>query len=366
LDHAVAFLKNRDGLDKSLKLMRYAAMLGSFATDPRGVTGMKLRDLDQSTGVARKFLRLGKFLGNASDLRKHLKTNDELSKTMKSACDDAKNQQSSGTVAKKVAKIESEDLDTLERKKRTNRELARLNGLAIGCSSASLVYYFLEHFVWARKVGLIRSRKTKERIDRVSSFSELAVYAFSLRIAWTEVEEARAENERATGALRDHLRKKKEAADADRETDSRDDEDEDEDEVSSDFSRLGVRRSLAADAERSTVSFRSSQTGSPLKNASRRAVLFLKRISRFEGFAAKALSEEDLTENVKSSRKRLTLAVSIFAADLADCAACLGECYGGDPKKNHLRRPGVVGVLGLISALCGVYEKWEGSALGKK
>ena len=73
LDHAVAFLKTRDGLDKSLKLMRYAAMLGAFGVDPRGVAGSKLRDLDRSTAVARKFLRLGKFLGNARDLARALR-----------------------------------------------------------------------------------------------------------------------------------------------------------------------------------------------------------------------------------------------------------------------------------------------------
>ena len=70
LDHAVAFLKTRDGLDKALKLMRYAAMIGAgslLRADPRSVTGAKLRGLDASTAVARKYLRLGKFLGRTAD-----------------------------------------------------------------------------------------------------------------------------------------------------------------------------------------------------------------------------------------------------------------------------------------------------------
>ena len=49
LDHAVAFLKTRDGLDKALKLMRYASMIGSLHAlrlDPRSVAGEKLRRLE--------------------------------------------------------------------------------------------------------------------------------------------------------------------------------------------------------------------------------------------------------------------------------------------------------------------------------
>ena len=96
LDHAVAFLKTRDGLDKSLKLLRYAAMLGAFGADPRGVAGSKLRHLDRSTATARKFLRLGKFLGNARDLRSHWRARERL----------IEKTQSSGAVAAKVRRIE--------------------------------------------------------------------------------------------------------------------------------------------------------------------------------------------------------------------------------------------------------------------
>ena len=69
LDHAVAFLKQRDGLDKLLKLTRYAAKLGAYnllLKDPASVVGGKLKGLDASTSVTRKALRLGKFLGMAS------------------------------------------------------------------------------------------------------------------------------------------------------------------------------------------------------------------------------------------------------------------------------------------------------------
>ena len=45
------------------------------------VTGAKLKSLDASTAVTRKFIRLGKFLGNAKELRVLLLANDALALT---------------------------------------------------------------------------------------------------------------------------------------------------------------------------------------------------------------------------------------------------------------------------------------------
>jgi hypothetical protein len=99
-------------------------------------------------------------------------------------------------------------------------------------------------------------------------------------------------------------------------------------------------------------------TSSPLKNASRRAVRFLQRISRFEAFGSGiGVSTEDLEASVDEAQRRLFLARATFLADVADCVACLGEVTGGSA--NPLRAPGLVGALGLVSAMCGVYEKWE-------
>jgi len=240
LDHAVAFLKTRDGLDKSLKLLRYAAMLGAFGVDPRGVAGSKLRDLDRSTATARKFLRLGKFLGNARDLRVHWRARERLIEKTPA-----------GAVAAKVRRIE----ETETRARDAHANALRLNRLNIGCSGASLAYYFLEQFVWAKAVGLIRAPKTNARVAQL-------------------------------------------------------------------------------------------------------APAHLQRISRFEAFGNSfGLSTEHLEASLDEARRRLFLARVSFCADVADCAACAGEVTGGNA--NPLRRPGLVGALGLVSALCGVYEKWE-------
>ena len=189
LDHAVAFLKTRDGLDKSLKLLRYAAMLGAFGADPRGVAGSKLRHLDRSTATARKFLRLGKFLGNARDLRSHWRARERL----------IEKTQRSGAVAAKVRRIEETETRAFD----AHTHALRLNRLNIGCSGASLAYYFLEQFVWAKAVGLIRGTKTNTRVARLANLAELCVYVFSLQMCWGELRDARAAFDRAEKALLD-------------------------------------------------------------------------------------------------------------------------------------------------------------------
>ena len=360
LDHAVAFLKTRDGLDKSLKLMRYAAMLGAFGVDPRGVAGSKLRDLDRSTAVARKFLRLGKFLGNARDLRAHWRARARLIEKRAGA----------GAVATKVRRIEETDARASE----THADALRVVSLNVGCSGASLAYYFLEQLVWARAVGLIRARRANARVARLAALAELAVYVFSLQMCWRELRDASAAFEDAEKALLQA--KKRDDDDDDDDDDDEDDGDDDDgdddddddgdgdgDDVSVRASLPFARRSLAAETERAST--RASLTlrggsgsaaSSPLKNASRRAVRFLRRISRFEAFGS-ASRAADLEAALAAARRRLFLARAAMAAEAADAAACVGEVTGG--KANPLRMPGLVGALGLVSAVCGVYEKWK-------
>jgi hypothetical protein len=357
LDHAVAFLKTRDGLDKSLKLLRYAAMLGAFGADPRGVAGSKLRHLDRSTATARKFLRLGKFLGNARDLRSHWRARERL----------IEKTQSSGAVAAKVRRIEETETRAFD----AHTHALHLNRLNIGCSGASLAYYFLEQFVWAKAVGLIRGTKTNTRVARLANLAELGVYVFSLQMCWGELRDARAAFDRAEKALLDA--RKRDDEDAHRDDDDEEEEEEEDDEDDDDARSTTIptralpfaRRSLAAETERLSTRAsltlrggRDSVTSSPLKNASRRAVRFLQRISRFEAFGSGiGVSTEDLEASVDEAQRRLFLARATFLADVADCVACLGEVTGGS--FNPLRAPGLVGALGLVSALCGVYEKWE-------
>ena len=141
LDHAVAFLKTRDGLDKSLKLMRYAAMLGAFGVDPRGVAGSKLRDLDRARPWRGSFCAWASFLGQSCATCAGTGARRPRVWIEKRA--------GAGAVATKVRRIEETDARASE----THADALRVVSLNVGCSGASLAYYFLEQLVWARAVG---------------------------------------------------------------------------------------------------------------------------------------------------------------------------------------------------------------------
>ena len=335
LEHAVAFLKNRDGLDKSLKLMRYAAMLVAFGFDAGGTTGGKLRKIDESTAVARKFLRLGKFLQFVRPVRTLLKEKQTLA-SGDNVC-----------VARLVSVIDDKNTETATA---VTQYARHINNLALGSAGASLLYYFLEQVVWSAKVGLIRSQRTKKKVAAVSNVSELATYVFSLQIAWRNLRDAHDDVSAAEKALREH--KKNDGGEPD------DDEHDEDDEQESDSHVPFARRSVAliGDSERF---LRTSTTGSPLKNASQRAVSFLKRIGRFET-KSPAASLDSLVDAVMRAKAKRTLAIAVFAAEAADATACVGEVLGGE--RNPLRQRKLVAGLGLVSAACGVYEKWVGTS----
>jgi hypothetical protein len=268
-----------------------------------------------------------------------------------------------------VRRIEETDARASE----THADALRVVSLNVGCSGASLAYYFLEQLVWARAVGLIRARRANARVARLAALAELAVYVFSLQMCWRELRDASAAFEDAEKALL-QAKKRDDDDDDDEEEDDDDGDDDDDDDDDGDDGDDGddvsvraslpfARRSLAAETERAST--RASLTlrggsgsaaSSPLKNASRRAVRFLRRISRFEAFGS-ASRAADLEAALAAARRRLFLARAAMAAEAADAAACVGEVTGG--KANPLRMPGLVGALGLVSAVCGVYEKWK-------
>lgn len=343
LDHAVAFLKTRDGLDKALKLMRYASMIGSLHAlrlDPRSVAGEKLRRLEGSTALTRKFLRLGKFLGNAQQLRALARAHASLASPP------------SGTVARSVARIEGAA---------PARAALRLNRLAIGCQGAQLAYYFVEQFTFASKVGLVRGQKFRSRVATLANWSEMLIYVFSLQLAWIALRDAEAKHDAAEAALRAHVDRHGSAfenAKEDRaggggggnggDVEESDDDSLEEDGGGETTTRAPPPRDLAAAED---LSGRRSLTSSPLKHA--RA--FLARISKFE--APPEIREATLREALATAAKERRVARWVAAAEAADALACLGECRGGE---NALRTPGVVAALGLVSAVGGVVEKWAG------
>ena len=154
LDVAVALLKRREGIDKTLKLVRYASIFAaSEAKDAFGADSPFVASataLEKSIGNARRALRLGKFLGNVQDLR------DEL-----------RDAQSRGVSV-----------------------LKRWTSAAAACALLEGAYYFLEQGVWLSKAGVaMREKTTLDRLVRWSARAEVMSYVFSVSLS---LDEARA------------------------------------------------------------------------------------------------------------------------------------------------------------------------------
>lgn len=142
LEHVSRYLKQRDGTDKLLKVLRYSAALAAWGGAPGRA---KLERFDASLGSARKALRLGKFLQYALD---------------------------------------------------ADRALAEAGPsvVAVGKAAESL-YYGLEQVAFLSKAGLLE-RDAGDRVGRVTPYVELVVYACALAHG-ARVAEAAASRERA-------------------------------------------------------------------------------------------------------------------------------------------------------------------------
>lgn len=168
LDVAVALLKRRDGIDKTLKLVRYAAIFA--ASEARGASNdaspfvSRATALEKSLGDARRALRLGKFLGNVQEVRDAIRAHHS----------------------------------------HRGSALARSTSAVAMCALLEGVYYFLEQGVWLNKAGVaLRDKSTLTRMVRWSARAELLSYAFSVTISVDDWRDARARRIEAERILDD-------------------------------------------------------------------------------------------------------------------------------------------------------------------
>ncbi|KAL6644928.1 hypothetical protein ACP70R_016536 [Stipagrostis hirtigluma subsp. patula] len=137
LVHLEAYLARRDGVDKLLKISRYAARL-ALAAAPRQLppaASARLKSFESSVGLSRKAFRLGKFVQSLNALRAH-----------------------PGLPPPLVL-------------------------LAYGGEG---VYYFVEQFIWLAKAGLLPAHLLP-RLQRLSAWAELMGYVGSITIKLEEV-----------------------------------------------------------------------------------------------------------------------------------------------------------------------------------
>ncbi|CAA7387845.1 unnamed protein product [Spirodela intermedia] len=144
--HLEAYLAKRDGVDKLLKISRYATKILLAAPSVREAAelGPRLKAFESSVGVSRKAFRLGKFV---------------------------------------------QDLNALRTSAVGSRSAAdRL--LAVVAYGGEGVYYFVEQFVWLSKAGLIGARHSKS-LQKISAWAELVGYVGSIALKIEDLKKIR-------------------------------------------------------------------------------------------------------------------------------------------------------------------------------
>ncbi|XP_009364643.1 peroxisomal membrane protein 11A [Pyrus x bretschneideri] len=140
LNHLEAYLAKRDGVDKLLKISRYATkiVLASSALPETLPLTQRLKSFESSVGVSRKAFRLGKFVQDVNALRS--------------------------------SKFDS------------NQELV----LALIAYVGEGLYFFVEQFVWLVKTGLI-DKKHSRNLQKISAWAEFIGYAGSISLKFRDL-----------------------------------------------------------------------------------------------------------------------------------------------------------------------------------
>ena len=177
-------LETREGIDKTLKTVKYASVLSalvlttntktveifSTASDSktRERTAQKLRKLAKSLSLSRGSLRLGKFLKFSLQCREHL------------ALDAAREEE-------EEEKDNDDDADDGSRFRLSSskRQRRALEFLAL---FAEATYYFLEQGVWLQNVGVFRSEDAAKRkeLKVLAMKVEFFMYATSIPLRVVE------------------------------------------------------------------------------------------------------------------------------------------------------------------------------------
>ncbi|XP_010479175.1 PREDICTED: peroxisomal membrane protein 11A [Camelina sativa] len=146
LNHLETYLAKRDGVDKLLKISRYATKIvlaSSLIPETKPIVP-RLKSFESSVGVSRKAFRLGKFVQDINALR-------------------------------------SSRWDS-------NRELV----LILIAYGGEGLYYFVEQFIWLAKSGLIDAKHSKW-LQKISAWAELVGYVGSVSMKVRDLRKLREE-----------------------------------------------------------------------------------------------------------------------------------------------------------------------------
>ncbi|KAF4394166.1 hypothetical protein CsatB_022813 [Cannabis sativa] len=144
LNHLEVYLAKRDGVDKLLKISRYATKIilaSSALPENLTVTG-RLKSFESSVGLSRKAFRLGKFV---------------------------------------------QDVNALRNSQFDSKQDIALSVIAYGGEG---LYYFVEQFVWLAKSGLIDPKHTRN-FQQLSAWAEFIGYLGSISLKFRDLSRIR-------------------------------------------------------------------------------------------------------------------------------------------------------------------------------
>ncbi|XP_022768898.1 peroxisomal membrane protein 11A [Durio zibethinus] len=140
LNHLEAYLAKRDGVDKLLKITRYATkiILASSVLPETVPLTRRLKSFESSVGLSRKAFRLGKFVQDVNALRNsHLDSKQEIF-------------------------------------------------LSIIAYGGEGLYYFVEQFIWLAKSGLIDAKHSRN-LQKISAWAEFIGYIGSISLKFRDL-----------------------------------------------------------------------------------------------------------------------------------------------------------------------------------
>ncbi|XVF36146.1 hypothetical protein REPUB_Repub19eG0033300 [Reevesia pubescens] len=140
LNHLEAYLAKRDGVDKLLKISRYATkiILAASVLPETVPLTRRLKSFESSVGLSRKAFRLGKFVQDINVLRNsHLDSKQEIF-------------------------------------------------LSIIAYGGEGLYYFVEQFIWLAKSGLIDAKHSRN-LQKLSAWAEFIGYIGSISLKFRDL-----------------------------------------------------------------------------------------------------------------------------------------------------------------------------------
>ncbi|GLT92161.1 hypothetical protein SLE2022_100120 [Rubroshorea leprosula] len=135
LNHLEAYLAKRDGVDKLLKISRYATkiILASSVLPETLPVAQRLKSFESSVGLSRKAFRLGKFV---------------------------------------------QDINALRNSQLDSKQEIFISIVAYGGEG---LYYFVEQFIWLAKSGLIDGKHSRS-LQKISAWAEFIGYLGSITL----------------------------------------------------------------------------------------------------------------------------------------------------------------------------------------